>query len=510
MEVRSSLILDNLREQFPVLCFGKETDTPLLRPAFYGRSGEIEKGRIYVSRPNSLPPRQLLDNSMLLVCVEGMPSLAYQHCNMRMLVIRDASVMEVFNAVLSIFEKYEAWEKSLDNILMSNADVHELIQVTAPLLMNDITVIDKDLRVIAAASYRRNSEGRPEEIRHAAPLDAMPLEFARKYCRRHNELKDRRRPFFADEGCYCFNLFLDDQYWGNASLYPQLMPLRPSDPYIFDILATAILKALRINAISINSQATILEQLAWKLLEHDDVDYEKLSNYEAEHPDMPQGRFICLYIPLQQDSRKMSPDYMSQTIRKRVPDLIVFQLEDHLAGIADFAGSASGVTGFQDQLQKSLTELGLQAGISNRFHHLRNIRSYYQQALCALELGVTVKSDDPTYYFCDYALRYLMINSSGVFPSKYLCPPGLLTLRRYDEASDVDYWDTLRCYLDAERNIAHASKMLKIHRNTMVQRVERIQSLLEMDLDDPMNRLWLRVAMWIVDEENSGEIRRRD
>ncbi len=503
MEVRSSLILDNLRERFPVLCFGKETDTPLLRPAFYGRSGEIEKGRIYVSRPNSLPPRQFLDSSMLLVCAEGMPSLAYQHCNVQMFVIRDASVMESFNAILTIFEKYEAWEKSLENILMTSADIHELIQLTAPLLMNDITVIDKDLRVIAAASYQRNPEGQPEEVHRTAPMDAMPLEFVQKYRIELHESKDRRTPFFADEGCYYSNLFLEDQYWGNVSLYPQLMPLRPSDPYIFDVLADAVSKALRIHAIHVNRQATMLEQLAWKLLAHDDVDSEKLSEYEAGLPYTPRGRFICLCVSLQQNPKKISPDYMCQTLREQVPDLIVFQFEDYLVGVADFANTPAASEHFEERLKECLRKLELQAGISNRFHHLRNIRSYYQQALCALELGVTAAPADCAYFFRDYALRYLMVNSSGVFPSKYLCPTGLRALQRYDETSDVDYWKTLRCYLDAERSIAHASKALNIHRNTMVQRIERIESILEMDLNDPMSRLWLRMAMWLMDEENS-------
>lgn len=503
MDVRSCLILDNLREHFPVLCFGKETNTPLLRPAFYVRNGEVEKGRIYVTRPNSLPPRQMLDSSMLLVCAEGMPSLAYQHCDTQMFVLHDASVMEAFHAILSIFEKYEAWEKTLDNILMDSADIHELLQMTAPLLMNDITVIDKDLRVIAAASYRRNTNGQPEEIHHTAPMDTMPLEFVRKYCSGYHNLKDKRTPFFADEGCYCSNLFLEDQYWGNVSLYPRLMPLRPSDPYIFDIFANVILKALRIHTVSLDRQSNVLEQLAWKLLEHGDVDYEKLSEYESACPDVSSGRFICLCVSTQRDPKRMSPDYLCQALRKQVPDLIVFQFEDYLAGIADFANTPAAYEHFEERLRESLRKLELQAGISNHFHHLQNIRSYYQQALCALELGMTATPEDCAYFFRDYALRYLMVNSSGVFPAKYLCPIGLLALQRYDGASDVDYWKTLRCYLDAERNIAHASKALNIHRNTMKQRIERVESILEMDLDDPMSRLWLRMAMWLMDEENS-------
>lgn len=505
MEIRSCLISDNLRDHYPVLCFGKERDTPLLRPVFYGKCGEVERNRIYVSKPNSLPPRQLLDSSMLLICCEGMPSLAYQHCDTRMLIIRNAGVMEVFNAVLSIFERYEAWEKTLDSILMTSADINELIQITAPLLMNDITVIDKDLRVIAAVSYKKNQEGQPEEVHYTDPMDTMPVEFVRKYCSGHHGLKDRRNPFFADEGCYCSNLFLEGQYWGNVSLYPQLMPLRSSDPYIFDMLANIILKALRINTVSINRQSNILEQLAWKLLEHDDVDYEKILKYEAGYPGTPDGRFLCLHIPLQYNLQKVTPDYLCQTLRKRIPGFVIFPMADHLVGIMDFASDPVEDKKFLALLDKNLAELELQAGVSNRFHHLRNIRSYYQQALCALEFGLTTAPASCIFLFRDYALRYMMINSSGAFPSKYLCPSGLSALQRYSENSDVDYWKTLRCYLDAERNITHTAKALCIHRNTMVQRIDRIQSILGMDLDNPMNRLWLRMAIWLMDEEHIRE-----
>lgn len=281
------------------------------------------------------------------------------------------------------------------------------------------------------------------------------------------------------------------------------MPLRPSDPYIFDIFANVVLKALRINTVSVDRQANILEQLAWKLLEHDDVDLEKLSEYESACAGLPGGRFLCLAAPVRHDPKQMSPDYLCQALRKRVPALIVFRFEDYLVGVADFTNTPAASEHFEERLKESLDKLGLRAGISNRFHHLRNIRSYYQQALCALELGVTAAPAACAYFFRDHALRYLMVNSSGVFPSKYLCPTGLLALQRYDKTSDVDYWKTLRCYLDAERSIAHTSKALNIHRNTMVQRIERIESILEMDLNDPMNRLWLRMAMWLMDEENS-------
>lgn len=503
MDIHSNLILDNLREHFPVLCFGKKAEVPLLRPVFYGKTGEIEKNRIYVVRADTLPPRQLLDSSMLLICAEGLPSLAYQHCNTQLFVIRDASIMEVFNEVLAIFERYEIWEKSLHNILATNADIADLIQVTAPLLMNDITLVDKDLRVIAAANYTRNKAGQADVIQHTMPMDTMPLEIASKYRSGYQEHQNKLGSFFADEGCYCTNLYIDEQYWGNVSLYPRLNPLRQSDPYIFDILSAYILKALHIRTIGVKKEICTLENIVHGMLDGNAVDHELINAYEATYPKIPQGRFLCLCICLPDDMQRISPDYICQTLLKRFPNLIVFQHEMHLVGVMDFANCAIGCEPFLYHLQADIEKFNLRLGISNRFHHLRNIRNYHQQALCALELGSSTGIQEGTYRFQDLALRYMMINSSGSFVAKYLCPQGLLALQEHNKSSEVDYWHTLRCYLDSERNIAHASKSLGIHRNTMIQRIERIQSILDMDLNDPMNRLWLRMVIWLVDEEQS-------
>lgn len=503
MDIRASLVLDNLKERFSILRFGRRNDTPLLRPIFYSKSGEVEKNRIYVTRPDNLPPKESMDSSMLLICAEGLPSLAYQHSNIPMFVIRDSSIMEVFNEILSIFERYEIWEKSLNTILSTSADISELIQITAPLLMNDITVLNKDWRVMAAANYKRNAKGIPEVIHYTELMEAMPLDIANKYRQGFREHKNKRGSFFADEGCYCTNLYLDDQYWGNASLFPMLSPLRESDPYIFEILTDAILKALHINTVSVKKETSILEDITRKMLDGVAVDHEKIISFEAAHSNISEGRFLFLCIQLPDDLQKISHDYLSQSLHNRFPNMIIFQYEGHFAGIKDFANCRIGCEEFLSQLEKDLGKFGLKAGTSNRFRHLRHTRSYYQQALWALELGLVNNPEHNLYYFRDYALRYMMLNSCGSFTSRYLCPKGLLALQQYNAGSEVDYWHTLRTYLDSERNIARTAKALNIHRNTMIQRIERIESTLCMDLDDPMTRLWLRMAIWLVDEEHN-------
>jgi purine catabolism regulator len=54
---------------------------------------------------------------------------------------------------------------------------------------------------------------------------------------------------------------------------------------------------------------------------------------------------------------------------------------------------------------------------------------------------------------------------------------------------------TLRTFLDHESNLSATAAVLHVHRNTAIQRMQRIRSLLEVDLDDPNDRLALRLAL---------------
>lgn len=54
---------------------------------------------------------------------------------------------------------------------------------------------------------------------------------------------------------------------------------------------------------------------------------------------------------------------------------------------------------------------------------------------------------------------------------------------------------TLRTYLDLESNASATAAALHVHRNTVLQRLQRIRSLITVDLDDPSNRLTVQLAL---------------
>ena len=64
--------------------------------------------------------------------------------------------------------------------------------------------------------------------------------------------------------------------------------------------------------------------------------------------------------------------------------------------------------------------------------------------------------------------------------------------------SDGTLLQTLEVYLDEESSATMAAARLKVHRNTILNRIERLRTLLTVDLDDPEERLAVQLACRVI------------
>jgi purine catabolism regulator len=69
------------------------------------------------------------------------------------------------------------------------------------------------------------------------------------------------------------------------------------------------------------------------------------------------------------------------------------------------------------------------------------------------------------------------------------------TLAEHDAATEKELLKTLEAYLDCGGSLVEAAQALYVHRNTLVNRIERIQDMCPVDLRDPVDRLNLHVAI---------------
>ena len=82
------------------------------------------------------------------------------------------------------------------------------------------------------------------------------------------------------------------------------------------------------------------------------------------------------------------------------------------------------------------------------------------------------------------AVFYALELCSDQIDSIHLVHSAIYTLAEYDRAHETNLLESLEAYLRCHMSIPDAANCLSIHRNTMSYRVNKINELIDVDLDN--------------------------
>ncbi|GGA70865.1 hypothetical protein GCM10011490_21900 [Pseudoclavibacter endophyticus] len=129
---------------------------------------------------------------------------------------------------------------------------------------------------------------------------------------------------------------------------------------------------------------------------------------------------------------------------------------------------------FLRQLQALGT--GARVGVSRPRGGAGNLRASYYEAVTALESGAGVHHPGRVN------LGDLLLFTSNEVPIVEIAGQVLQPLAEYDAATGSELVATLRGYLEEDRDIVAVTARLHIHRNTLRNRLQKIEELLGIDL----------------------------
>lgn len=129
---------------------------------------------------------------------------------------------------------------------------------------------------------------------------------------------------------------------------------------------------------------------------------------------------------------------------------------------------------------------------------LVRLRDFYNQAAVALSFAGK-GANGKACRFENIAVAHMVDSVSETLGSQFICHPALALLRAYDEGHHSSLYISLRAFLNCHQNIADASRSLYVHRNTLVNRLSLISSLIDLDLKDPETCLWLMMSYRLAD-----------
>lgn len=132
-------------------------------------------------------------------------------------------------------------------------------------------------------------------------------------------------------------------------------------------------------------------------------------------------------------------------------------------------------------LREKVEEGRVRVGIGMSSQDIKGVRRGYQEAVRAIDIGIKLGSEEEIFSYNSIGFYDLFLQ----YPLNIKKQPGgnLDCLKKYDEENNTELKKTLLAFLECKFNMTETAKVLYIHRNTLINRLNRIKELLYNNLE---------------------------
>lgn len=147
-----------------------------------------------------------------------------------------------------------------------------------------------------------------------------------------------------------------------------------------------------------------------------------------------------------------------------------------------------------NRIMQDIQDITVLMGIGRVYENLEDLSKSYQDAKKAIAIGPNI-TDKKVVHFDDlgiYRLLYQQIEHEELirFYKQFIDP-----LETYDNKRGTELVKTLETYFECNGNFKKISKKLFVHYNTVLYRLNKIQKIVDINLDNPHDRLNMEMAL---------------
>lgn len=486
------------------------TDERLIRrlafPTLYNGELHPAGNKLYLVLTDDLPETLDFEATPSFICI-GKPAELYLKTNCNVLYTeKNIAIMDLLNRILEIFEHYYLLESELQEINNQNLPLRVLGEVAENTFKNPISLIELNFRVIFSIINEKHYYVSPAHMLESQDFIYLDIEDINllKSDLEYKIAATTNEPTIYSEKLYGYralyqNIRIDGIVVARLVIYEIGTTFTDRDfalcAYICEHIKNGLLRKDTDNF----NQPRGFDEIMNKLVRHIMVDEERIIAVLRENEWEVHDDYFCLNIV---PFSKAENDQLISTFAMQLSvhstnnsylikdNTLIFVFNLTRSGISRNAMLSSMVPQLRDWLFK--------AGISTVFSDFKNLYYYYKQAEYALSVGKSMDSSFWYYRFEDYLLPYIVKKSKETLVPEALYPDGLLRLIAHDQVKETNYCELLQLFLENNMHIANTIKQAFLHRNTFLYRIDRIQEIIQMDLNDPDIRLSLLMAFKIM------------
>ncbi len=415
---------------------------------------------------------------------------------------------EVHNKVICVWQRLQQWNTDMMISVLKGDPLQKLLDLSEPIIGNFIVIMDSAFRLLAdtkhiaiddEVSNRLLTNGYHEsqtlkrfiELRRIEEFetrDDLVITTDHSMCE-----YDTIKRIFHKNGSICLYVVM---HCNNHKVTPGLLDL-------FQQLLTYIYANYEKNSSRAFSTALaiefITELLEGKISTLDD------SIHQSAKINLPLRQNYCLFAVAFHDSTNIPFDSLVLLLSEQLVSSYVICYQRNILIICNIKDGqlledvkAKTFKVLEKQLDKNACTIGM----SNAMDNLWQISTALEQANCAIEYGSHRVNTYPVslYDFEESFLATIVSKSfcasEKMFENCFMVN-AIRKISEYDRAHSTSMLETLETYLNCEKKATVVSKLLNMHRNTVLYQIERIQDILDISLKDQSICLKLQLGLLV-------------
>ena len=500
-------IADEFNNDLYQIRFYKQADPArLIGARLYHHQTTLANQYVYIARTDDLPPALNAHQIGSLICIGEPPESYFKEQFSLIIFPESTNLIPLFEKVQLLFEKNMQWSMSLQQALASNSNLDELFILASDYFQNPVFAHDPQFFILSSPCYANGMTR--WELDQQTGLMRTPISLINDF-----KIDSEYRETLSTHGTQMFsanqrgyrilyhNLWDDfGNYEGRVCIDELQTPLTPGQNHALAYFSQIVQIALHKQALNpetyVRPYITFLTRVIEHTADNDEIaQWLPLSSWNA------QDNYVCARLILQ--DRDIQTRIIVQSchhIESSIPGCYAFLYRDDIVVLINL--TAAGLS-FSDCVSRLaiITREGLfKTGFSTPYNQFKDTPYYYLQAGIALEYGIKSDSMFWNYQFEQYAMPYICDQITKELPARQICCQKILKLKEYDRQNNTDLYETLRCYLNHERNAVQTANAMFIHRSTLFYRLNRIKSLLDINMDVPENRLYLQLSYYLLEQ----------
>lgn len=444
----------------------------------------------------------------------GIALIILGNCNHTLFSQMDADVMiwninrremkfyEQFNALSAVFHNYQEMENRMKDCLISNDPLQDLIALGEAMFHNMILLLDASFSLLFESRKNNPLDWDQTSFLQGPSLPTETIEqiwVNREY---KNRSQNQGLFFVSNEILNCNTLFIHVQR-DHLIFYIAVLETEEKITLAHRQMLIAfseyIFLSLRNRRFS-NTKTMQFEYFLERMLVNEKVELSEVTRHLQLHQWQINDRYVCIVLEANLwNKTTMDPYAICRMVDNRFPGSFSFYHNDRIICISNLTQSNLTRAVFLQMLAPYVRDQLFHAGVSFEFSDFIALMHFYHQALAAMDFGKRKHPDEWIYRFEKYALDYFTLYGISKMDPRYLCHPDLNILAQYDRENNTDLLRTLDIYLSCGLNATETASELFIHRNTLYQRLTKIESLIQSKLTNPATRLYMQISFTFMD-----------